>query len=294
MDCVWEAQATLGEGPIWIEQEQALYWVDIFESHLHRYCPSSEKKETWKHEPFISAIIPTDIPAENGEQTFIATYKDGVKLIRGNHTQTLFDPEPNLKENRLNDAYADHYGNLWIGSMHHSIETQTGKFYCIRPDLTYTALSGDYWVTNGPAFDPINNWIYLVSSQEKTILRGKLHEDGHIENLAPWVITKGPGTPDGIAVDADQCLWVTHFGGARITRYRPNGAIEREISVPALNTTKCAFGGKDLSTLYITTANVGMTAGQRQEYPLSGGLFATHINGIQGIPTASFAIKTAP
>ena len=298
IECVWDARAELGEGAIWIESEQALYWVDIIKSTLHKFIPSSGEKQTWEHKPNISAVIPTQIHAINSQSVspvFVATYADGVKLIQDEKTYTLFDPEPELKNNRLNDAYADPYGNLWIGSMHHSIETKTGKFYCVRPDGSHLALPDSYWVTNGPAFDEKNQWIYLVSSKERIILRGKLYSDGHIENLQPWVITKeNAGTPDGIAVDSASHLWVTHFGGARVTRYRPDGSIEREIPVPALNTTKCAFGGEDLSTLYITTAKTGMTEQQLQAFPLSGGLFSIKMDGVTGLPAKPYGIKNWP
>ena len=37
MECIADVRATLGEGPVWVEREQALYWVDIPERTLFRW-----------------------------------------------------------------------------------------------------------------------------------------------------------------------------------------------------------------------------------------------------------------
>ena len=39
------------------------------------------------------------------------------------------------------------------------------------------------------------------------------------------------GMPDGLTIDRDGFLWNAHWGGWRVTRYDPDGKIEREINL---------------------------------------------------------------
>jgi sugar lactone lactonase YvrE len=93
------------------------------------------------------------------------------------------------------------------------------------------------------------------------------------------------GHPDGLAVDAEGFLWICHWGGSRITRFAPDGTPERVLPVPTAQVTKCAFGGPDLTTLYITTAGIG-----RDPHidVMAGHLFAVDA-GTRGLPANIFA-----
>ncbi|MDO6762617.1 SMP-30/gluconolactonase/LRE family protein [Agarivorans sp. 1_MG-2023] len=293
VECIWPAQARLGEGVIWIEQEQALYWVDILKESLHRFHPASGQQQTWSQKPMISAILPTQIPGEHS--TFVATYADGVKLLSNNISYPLIDPEPQLPNNRLNDAWVAPNGDLWLGSMDCQLKQDSGSFYRLSPDLKLNSLAGKYWVTNGPTFSASQAYGYFVDTENFCILRSKLAEDGSLINLENWLeIDRSFGNPDGITIDAEQHIWVAHYNGAQVSRYTPEGKLERQIAIPALNVTKCAFGGPDLSTLYVVTASEGMSEQQLRDYPLSGGVFAVELEGIRGVPTPTFAMTSWP
>jgi len=95
-------------------------------------------------------------------------------------------------------------------------------------------------------------------------------------------------TPDGLTVDADDHVWSAHWGGARLTRYRPDGAIAQVVAMPVPQCTSCCFGGPDLATLFVTSASIGLDAAARTAAPLSGGLFAVTGLSIRGRPTARF------
>ncbi|GDY24851.1 hypothetical protein AHAT_07410 [Agarivorans sp. Toyoura001] len=293
VECIWPAQARLGEGVIWIEQEQALYWVDILKESLHRFHPASGQQQTWSQKPMISAILPTQIPGE--QSTFVATYADGIKLLSNNISYPLIDPEPQLPNNRLNDAWVAPNGDLWLGSMDCQLKQDSGSFYRLSPDLKLSSLAGKYWVTNGPTFSPSQAYGYFVDTENFCILRSKLAEDGSLIKLENWLeIDRSFGNPDGITIDAEQHIWVAHYNGAQVSRYTPEGKLERQIAIPALNVTKCAFGGPDLSTLYIVTASEGMSEQQLRDYPLSGGVFAVELEDVSGVATPTFAMTSWP
>jgi sugar lactone lactonase YvrE len=96
------------------------------------------------------------------------------------------------------------------------------------------------------------------------------------------------GYPDGMTVDSENCLWLAHFAGSRITRYSPEGEILSVISMPVPNITSCTFAGPDLDMLYITTARHLLNDEDISKYPLAGSLFSCK-PGATGLPTPSFA-----
>jgi L-arabinonolactonase len=96
-----------------------------------------------------------------------------------------------------------------------------------------------------------------------------------------------PGMPDGSIVDSEGYLWNAQWSGHRVVRYRPDGTVERVISIPAKNATCLAFGGKNLDVLYVTTARFLMTSEQIKAEPLSGGLFAVKVN-VKGLIEPKF------
>ncbi len=292
VDCVWDAKAQLGEGVVWLDQEQAVYWVDIERHQLHRYYPENGNKYSSLLAPAISAVLPTAIKSD--PPVLVAMFADGVKLIQGKQCWPLLDPEPDLPSNRLNDACCDPFGNLWFGSMEKDIAMVSGAFYHLTPTLECHRLPGVYAVTNGPVFSPDGQLVYLTDSANRTIYRASNNAVGEISNMQPWVtFSPDDGTPDGMAMDSEQHIWVTHWGGFRVTRYTPEGLVDRVIEMPVPNVTKCAFGGPALKTLYITTASADMSEAQLAQYPLAGGLFAVELD-IAGVLPDPFGIQQHP
>jgi sugar lactone lactonase YvrE len=112
-------------------------------------------------------------------------------------------------------------------------------------------------VTNGPATSPDGRTLYATDTQGGVVHAHAL--DGGVPGESRPLIRfeEGWGHPDGMAVDAEGHLWVCHWGGSRISRFAPDGTLERVVPVPTAQVTKCAFGGPDLTTLYITTAAIG-------------------------------------
>ena len=77
-----------------------------------------------------------------------------------------------------------------------------------------------------------------------------------------------------MTIDAEGCLWVTHWDGWRVTRYGPDGEPRQTIRMPVKRPTSCTFGGPDLSILYVTSARMGLTETELAAAPLSGSVFA--------------------
>jgi xylono-1,5-lactonase len=277
--CIWDAKAELGEGAFWHEQEQAFYWVDIIRSQLHRYRQSSDgesQKESWDFPGSLSSVIAC---SEGG---LLATFANGVAHIdvdTGEVTE-LHNIESELANNRFNDGCADTRGNYWFGSMDNLQSNNSGNFYRLRAtgEITQITQFNDICITNGPTFSADGLWGYFTDTVAGKIFRVGVCDTGingdpelHIE------FGEGDGHPDGMCTDSEGFLWVCHWGGARVTRFNPAGEVDRVVSLPVPNVTKCAFGGPDLKTLYITTAATGLSEQEKTHAPLAGGVFTIEL-----------------
>jgi sugar lactone lactonase YvrE len=99
------------------------------------------------------------------------------------------------------------------------------------------------------------------------------------------------GRPTGLAVDIDGFLWSVHADGARLTRYTPDGSVERVVGLPVPRANGCGFGGPDMRTLYITTSRDRLSFRRLADAPLSGSLFAYRAPAA-GLPAHRYRQRT--
>ena len=282
--CVWEADAELGEGPVWIAEEGALYWVDILAPAVCRYTPSTGARRTWPMPRPIGSLIP------RSSGGFVAGFDDGFALLdlEEERVSPLVNPEPDRPGNRMNDGKCDAAGRLWAGTMDAAQKDRCGALYRLDPDGTCTRMDDDYLVTNGPAFSLDGSVMYHTDSAERTIYAFDVTADGEISGKRPFVVLpEEAGYPDGMTVDAEDHLWLGHYAGARLSRFDPTGALVSQIPMPVSNVTSCTFGGPDLDMLYVTTAAVGLDPAARAREPLAGGLFEISMD-VTGLPAARY------
>ena len=284
--CIWQIPAKLGEGPLWVPAENALYWVDIIEKQAHRLTLDSGERRTWT---FGQPVTSLAVRRSGG---FVGTVRDGFATIDfATETVTpLVLPEVNLPGNRFNDGKVDGYGRYWAGTMDNTQQQATGSLYRLDPDLKVHKMDSPYIISNGPAFSVDGKILYHTDTAKKTIFAFDLREDGSIGGKRPFIQLTDPveGHPDGMTVDSENCLWLAHYGGARLTRYSPEGKVMQIVPLPVPNVTSCTFGGPNLDTLYITTACQEMSPAEMEQYPLAGSLFA-YQPGVTGLPTPLFA-----
>lgn len=306
VNCIWDAKAQLGEGAVWHEGEQALYWVDIIHSKLHRYKLNKqgvELRKTWQFNNNISSVVPC---IEGG---LLATFKDGVAHINLNNNQVtpICELEKDLPDNRFNDGCADTQGNYWFGSMDDKQTDASGAFYRFNANSSTNKNSnnktnqhaeklsqlGDICITNGPTFSQDGHWLYFTDTMAGKIFKAALRNDGSIGKKQLHIhFTEAEGHPDGMCCDTQGHLWVCHWGGSRVSRFDNKGNLVSIIKLPVPNITKCCFGGPDLKTLYITTAATGLSETQLAEKPLAGGLFAIELEQ-QGFVYPNVSMKAS-
>jgi xylono-1,5-lactonase len=286
IECVWEIGALLGEGPLWVEREQAVYWVDIFSNTVHRYMLADGARKTWNFDFEITSL------SARKQGGFIGTIQDGYALIDlDNQTvEPIQLPESDIPNNRFNDGKVDAQGRYWAGTMDTEQTSESGVLYRLNADLSLDTMDENYIITNGPTFSKDGKTLYHTDTIKREIYAFDLSSTGAISNKR--IFTKfedeSEGLPDGMTIDSEDCIWVCHFGGARITRYSPDGKILQVIPMPVPNITSCTFAGDNLDTLYITTARVAIEDADLHKYPLAGGLFSFKPD-VKGLPTTMFA-----
>ncbi|MFD7706627.1 SMP-30/gluconolactonase/LRE family protein [Streptomyces sp. NPDC059785] len=279
------ASAILGEGPTWDAAAGRLIWVDILGSRVHTYDPSSGRRTVMLTEQHVGAAK----PREGGG--LVVNLRDGVALYGPPGSDSSVSEgfhwlhhEP-VPGRRGNDAAVAPDGTLWAGTMRYDEAAGGGTLSRFSADGTVRTLLDDVAVSNGTGFSPDGRQVYYIDSPTRRIDVFDVDGGGlptARRELA--TIEEGAGFPDGLTVDAEGCVWVALWDGGAIRRYTPSGVLDRTVPLPVRRPTACAFGGDDLTDLYITTARTGLTA----PHPLSGSVLVVPGAG-KGLPQRAFA-----
>ena len=267
----------LGEGPLWVGHEQALYWVDIKAPAVHSYKPEGAVKTSWPMPEKIGCLV------YRQGTGFLAALQSGFVRIEFGASGTtplitaIANPEADLPGNRFNDGKLDAMGRFWAGTMDDAERETTGAWWQLDERNQVHEIDSGYKVTNGPAFDAARGRVYLTDSAAQTIYVARPGGDGCIENKQVF-LRFGPveGYPDGMTTDHEGNLWVAFWDGGCIRRITPEGNADREILMPVPRPTSLAFGA-DKDTLYVTSASIGLSAAALQAAPLSGGVFIVNM-----------------
>lgn len=288
MQAVLEAGNVLGEGIVWCERAQALYWTDIQTATLWRHAPASGETRQWQLPERLASFALCE--ADGWLLLALASRLAFFHLADG-ALHTIHEVEPGLPT-RCNDGACDRQGRFVFGTLHEppggGPKQPVGGFWRLDAGLALEKLPLEgVAISNSLAFSPDGGTMYYCDSPTRTI-RCCTYGD----TLGPargFVDLRGiSGEPDGSCVDADGGLWNAQWGMGRVVRYRPDGHEDRIIPVPAHQPTRPAFGGAALDTLYVTSARDGLDAAQQAADPLAGALFAARV-GARGLPEPRFA-----
>jgi sugar lactone lactonase YvrE len=282
---VLEIRDRVQESPIWSEDEQKLYWIDWETRRLFRADPTSGPVETWQMPAAIGCLVLRRsggcmVALDSGFYSFNPA--DGALACVARTHQG----EQGLE---LNDGKCDRAGRFWAGSMQVPPREPKAALFRLDPDHSCHRMSFGLIIANGIAFSPDDRTLYYADSGTRRIMAC----DYDILSGTPgepriFAEIDRPGVPDGSTVDARGYLWNAEFNGGRITRYAPDGRVDRRIEVPVQQPTSCIFGGPDYRTLYVTTSRLKLSADQEQRQPLAGSILALD-PGVPGLPEPSFA-----
>ena len=286
--CILEAKAELGEGPVWVAEENALYWTDIYGCLLNRLDVKTGVNRAWPVKDRLGSFA----LCEGGG--FIAALHSGFAYLDVEAGTLSWVARPLAADASvyLNDGRCDRSGRFyWAGTVDRSKVNKGGSLYRLSAQGTCSCVAADVVISsNGIAFSPDNTVLYYADSRGLVIWRFD-HDPatGNISNRTLFAtIPEGEGFADGAAVDAEGCYWSARVFGGRILRYRPDGAIDRDIHLPFQNPTMVAFGGPDLRTLYITTSRRNLDE-EQLVLQKAGSVFAMRVD-VPGLPEPRFQI----
>ncbi len=281
-------QSTLGEGAIWDERRQCLFWVDIYKGILHRLDPATSKHDHFEIGGFLGSVVPSE-----GEELILLNNRSFVSFNwKTRSTRVIGEVEQDIDENRFNDGKCDPAGRFWAGTMPQPEDKASGGLYCLYPDLKIEKKLENISVSNGLVWSGDKKTFYYIDTPTKEVW-GFNYDDatGNITNKRVAAsIPESEGFPDGMSIDSEGKLWIAHWGGYQVARWDPiTGKKLFSIKMPVSQVTSCAFGGENLDQLYITCARKGLSEEALKKEPLAGSLFVYDTKGeFKGVPANRF------
>ena len=285
MECVLDAKAELGEGPVWDPDASCLYFVDITRGLVHCYDPETQASRSYQVNAMVGAVALT-----LAGDLLLAVHNGFARLDPGSgRVRPIADVEADRPDQRMNDGKCDPAGRFWAGTMAIDERHAAGALYRLDPDGRVHRMLDEVTISNGLDWSDDARLMYYVDTPTGSIDVFDFDVGtGAIANRRPLArVASGKGWPDGLTLDAEGYLWVALWSGGAIHRYAPDGTLDRVLTIPVTYPTSCAFGGADRGDLYITTAATALTPEERLREPLAGGLFRCR-PGVQGRPAHRF------
>jgi sugar lactone lactonase YvrE len=277
MRLVVPSRDVLGEGPCWVPAEGRLYWFDIQGRCLNWHHPDSGASGV------IDLPMRSSAAASRTRGGLIMATEAGLATFEPRSERVdVIEPIVLPPGFRTNDGKIDPQGRFWWSIMDDDGGRRPGAIFLTTPDCTTRVLEGIH-IANTVCITADGATLYLADSKQQTIFAYDL--PGLTRRV--FASTDGDTAPDGSALDVEGFLWNAQWGGARLVRYAPDGAIDRIVRTPVRQPTSCAFGGPELTTLYVTSAREGLSTEQLAGEPDAGGLFAFE-PGVAGLPFPSF------
>ncbi|MFO2462877.1 SMP-30/gluconolactonase/LRE family protein [Pseudomonas sp. 15FMM2] len=288
-ELIVDARNAVGESPVWVPEENALYWVDIPNGVLQRWDAAHGLVKRWKGAQMLACI------ARHNQGGWVAGMETGFFQLNTHdgdrlEATALASVEHTRPDMRLNDGRCDRQGRFWAGSMVLNMDANAaeGVLYRYATGETPRAVLHDFVTPNGLAFSPDGRTMYLSDSHPSVQRIWAFDYDtdtGTPSNRREFVdMNHHLGRPDGAAIDAEGCYWICANDAGLVHRFTPDGRLDRSLSVPVKKPTMCAFGGSQLDTLFVTSIRDDNT-----QYSVAGGVFALN-PGVKGLEEPTFTL----
>lgn len=289
-ELVLDAHAELAEGPLWDVDRQVLWWVDINAGRVHRFDPATGS----------DGVIEIGRPVG-----CLVLREDGALVVAAPEALLSLDPETGATDAvarfeaesvavRCNDGKPDPQGRFWIDRL--ALDRVAGASALVRfggvPEFEprfETVLRG-LTIPNGLDWSADGKRMYFVDSPRRVVAMfdfdpatGAIANGRIFARVDESVGLPAYAVPDGLTVDEEDCVWVAVWGGGCVLRFDPDGSLLGRIDVPVGRVSSCAFGGADLTDLFITTAWEGATPDELAAEPAAGGIYRAR-PGVRGRP----------
>ena len=262
----------LGEGAFWHPTRKQLFWFDITSDRLLSQDAAGPRE--WRFDGPVSAAGWID------EHTLLLAGPGALLRfdIASGRSEPLADLDCDGGRLRPNDGRADPWGGFWIGTMGWAAEPQAGAIWRWHRGRI-CQLFDRITIPNAICFAPDATHAFFTDTPNRIVFRQRLDNAGWPRGEPePWLDLRDPGlNPDGAVIDAAGRLWLAEWGAGRVAVHCPEGRFLGAVEVGAPHSSCPAFGGTDLSILYVTTACQGMDATALAATPQAGMSFAADL-----------------
>lgn len=271
----FQVRDELGEGPVFDERRNLLFWCDINSWSLHiGDIATGSVRSIGFGEP-VSAVFLTE-----GPDILIAAARGLISFSPETGIRTpLIDIEPGNALTRANDSRVAPGNAIWFGTMGRKLEAGFGAYYHLAfPSMSASDLFRPITIPNATCFSPDGKQAYFCDTSRQQILTCMIDEDTGLPASPPeiFVDLSADGlNPDGAVIDSAGRLWNAQWGAGRVACYDSKGRFVDAIKLPASQLTCPCFGGADFKTLYVTSASEGISA---EAEPLAGAVFAIEMD----------------
>jgi L-arabinonolactonase len=292
---VLDFEVSLGECPMWSVEDECLYWIDIELKTINRFRPAAGDNKSW---PVPTTPGSYALRDDNGA---VIAGRDGIYEFdfgAGAAKQLVPAPFDSSRE-RFNDGRTDRQGRFWAGTVP---VPRNATDTAIREDVECALYRFDgrnldrvlpISIANGLAFSPDGRTMYRAESFQERIFAYDYDPVAGMPSRERVFaeVPASQGIPDGATVDTEGGYWVAlpnMAGLGHVARYHVDGRLDFQFEVPVMMSTMVAFGGPDLSTLYITCAHLGQFI--KNPVPEArGALFAVETQ-FRGVPETKFKV----
>ena len=277
-----------GEGPIWDDSCSRLIWTDLSAGRVYALSPERREVRLLASCPGVCGL------ALNEGGSLVLGGSFGIALWSADEGIVTLLSNSKERPLRVNDLVADAQGRIYAATAYwgESGREQTGGIYLLETDGTLRPVADGLGLANGMDFSPDGRYLYFADSAERIIYRAEVDAaNGALRHQRAWAhVPSGEGLPDGLAVDATGFVWSAQWYGGNVTRYDPDGRVERVLRLPVAQVASLAFGGPELRDLFITTAaEIWRSALVPAGYdyaasPPGGAVYRVRLNDVQGKP----------
>ncbi len=273
--------ARAGAMPLWHPGAQCLYWCDPSGGDLFRFNPADGSNTLCLSDRPIGAMV---LQADGS----LLLFRDQANVIVC-RDDALAEPVitaiSDFRLAQFASAAADSHGRVIcsvLSDSHH-----TGRLLRLDTDGKLETIADGFGIPGAVAFDETGTRLYLNDAHSTHLVTWRYDYDpetGMLGERRPFyrVLDEDSdesGAPMGLALDADDNIWITRWGGSRIVCHAPDGTLSSFERLPVRKPFGIAFGGDDLTDIYITTAG-----GHRRsiEGLHAGDLARIRIDGVKG------------
>lgn len=163
-----------------------------------------------------------------------------------------------LAKAALNDLVTHPDGWSWVGDTGFMFgvdePTRSGSVIAYHPVHGARTVAENLFFPNGMAISPDGSTLYLSETFGRCIRAFDIGSQGALGR--PRLYAELPGSPDGLCLDAEGCLWVPLLFEGEFVRISPKGEVVERIAFPGMSAIACVLGGENRSTLFLCVCRV--------------------------------------